>query len=178
MEVVQPHQDSRVWSGFDSLTSDQGGIPPQGARFDAYFDGEIEGPRLKGRVSCADYIHVRGDGRIQLHIHGEITTDDGEIDFFIRRWHIDAYGRYELLPQRERDAPDSLIQVFLGQRSPDMGQRQRRPGNGSGRYYWLRRLIVGSGRRVPGTVFGWTRLGYNGRGDNSSREILNGRKPR
>ena len=79
MEVVQPHQDSRVWSGFDSLTSDQGGIPPQGARFDAYFDGEIEGPRLKGRVSCADYIHVRGDGRIQLHIHGEITTDDGEI---------------------------------------------------------------------------------------------------
>ena len=63
---------------FESLTTGQPALPPEGARFDAYFEGDIEGPRLKGSVSCTDYIHVRGDGRIQLHIHGEITTDDGE----------------------------------------------------------------------------------------------------
>jgi hypothetical protein len=62
---------------FDVLTSG-GTIPPEGARFDAYFDVDLEGPRLNGKMSCADYIHVRPDGRIQLHIHGEITTDDGE----------------------------------------------------------------------------------------------------
>ena len=45
---------------------------------DAYFEGRIEGPKLSGSISCADYINVRADGRLQLHIHGEITTDDGE----------------------------------------------------------------------------------------------------
>jgi hypothetical protein len=63
---------------FETLLADQSTLPPEGGRYDAYFEGDIEGPRLKGTVSCTDYIHVRGDGRIQLHIHGEITTDDGE----------------------------------------------------------------------------------------------------
>ena len=63
---------------FDTLRSAKPVLPPEGARFDAYFEGVIKGPKLKGTISCADYIHVRADGRIQLHIHGEITTDDGE----------------------------------------------------------------------------------------------------
>ena len=63
---------------FDELTSGKASLPPEGARYDAYFSGDIEGPRLKGNVVCTDYIHVRADGRLQLHIHGEITTDDGE----------------------------------------------------------------------------------------------------
>ena len=52
--------------------------PPEGARFDAHFEADLEGPNLKGTMICADYIHVRSDRRIQLHMHGEITTDDGE----------------------------------------------------------------------------------------------------
>jgi Protein of unknown function (DUF3237) len=52
--------------------------PPEGARFDAAFEGSSPGPKVKGSVVGVDYLHVRADGRFQLHIHGEITTDDGE----------------------------------------------------------------------------------------------------
>jgi hypothetical protein len=57
-----------------------GRIPPpaEGARFDVYFEGLITGPRLKGTVRGVDYLHVRGDGRCQLDIHAEITTEDGK----------------------------------------------------------------------------------------------------
>ena len=52
--------------------------PPEGARFDVAFEGVVRGPKLKGTVAGVDYIHVRADGRFQLHIHAEITTEDGE----------------------------------------------------------------------------------------------------
>ena len=63
---------------FEELTSGKANLPPEGARFDAYFEGDIEGPKLSGKCTCTDYIHVRADGRIQLAIHGEITTNDGD----------------------------------------------------------------------------------------------------
>jgi hypothetical protein len=53
-------------------------IPPQGARFDITYEGPIEGERLRGRISGADYAHVRADGRFELNIHATITTHDGE----------------------------------------------------------------------------------------------------
>ena len=52
--------------------------PAQGARFDVAFEGTISGPKLKGKVAGVDYLSIRADGRGQLHIHGEITTEDGE----------------------------------------------------------------------------------------------------
>jgi Protein of unknown function (DUF3237) len=52
--------------------------PPEGARIDAAFDGTVTGPKLKGRINAVDYAHIRADGRFQLHIHGEITTEDNE----------------------------------------------------------------------------------------------------
>lgn len=52
-------------------------LPPEGARVDIAFAGPISGPKVNGRVSGMDYLHVRCDGRMQLHIHGVITTDDG-----------------------------------------------------------------------------------------------------
>lgn len=52
--------------------------PPEGARFDVAFEGVARGSKLKGTVAGVDYIHVRADGRFQLHIHAEITTEDGE----------------------------------------------------------------------------------------------------
>ena len=52
--------------------------PPEGARIDVAFEGASTGPKLKGTVRGIDYLHLRGDGRFQLHIHAEITTDDGE----------------------------------------------------------------------------------------------------
>jgi len=50
----------------------------EGARFDIYFEGPISGPKLKGTVKGVDYLHIRADGRCQLDIHAEITSDDGK----------------------------------------------------------------------------------------------------
>ena len=52
--------------------------PPEGARFDLYLEGPVSGPRLRGTVNGVDYICFRADGRAELHIHAEITTDDGK----------------------------------------------------------------------------------------------------
>jgi hypothetical protein len=52
--------------------------PPEGARFDVAFEGASKGPKLRGKVSGVDYLRIRADGRFQLHIHAEMTTDDGQ----------------------------------------------------------------------------------------------------
>ncbi|HXH83909.1 MAG TPA: DUF3237 family protein [Candidatus Tectomicrobia bacterium] len=58
-------------------------LPPAGARFDIAFEGSVRGPKLAGTVVGVDYLHARADRRIQLHIHAQITTDDGDnIAFF------------------------------------------------------------------------------------------------
>lgn len=62
----------------DDLMAGTVAPPPEGARFDAAFEGSSSGPKLAGTVVGVDYLHVRADGRFQLHIHGEITTGVGE----------------------------------------------------------------------------------------------------
>lgn len=52
--------------------------PPEGARFDLYLDGSVAGPKLNGTVKGVDYLEFRADGRADLHIHAEITTEDGK----------------------------------------------------------------------------------------------------
>jgi hypothetical protein len=66
--------------GIPANTFFSGLIPPpaEGARFDVYFAGPVTGPKLKGTLKGVDHIHIRADGRGQLHIHAEITTDDGK----------------------------------------------------------------------------------------------------
>lgn len=61
----------------DSLVSRQSTPPPEGARFDIEFNGKVKGARVAGTVAGVDYVHVRADGRFQLHIHGVIATADG-----------------------------------------------------------------------------------------------------
>jgi hypothetical protein len=51
--------------------------PPEGARFDLYLEGSVAGPKLNGTVKGVDYLEFRADGRADLHIHAEITTEDG-----------------------------------------------------------------------------------------------------
>ena len=51
--------------------------PAEGARFDFYLEGPVSGP-LQGTFRGVDYIYFRADGRAELHIHGEITTEDGK----------------------------------------------------------------------------------------------------
>ena len=52
--------------------------PAEGARFDFYLEGPVSGPKLEGTFRGVDYIYFRADGRAELHIHGEITTEDGK----------------------------------------------------------------------------------------------------
>lgn len=60
------------------LMSGKVSMPPEGARFDVYFEGPATVEKLKGTVKGADYLRVRPDGRMELDIHAEITTDDGQ----------------------------------------------------------------------------------------------------
>lgn len=62
----------------ESLMAGTAVPPPEGARFDVVFEGASIGPKLKGKVTGVDYLQVRADGRFELHIHAEITTDDGQ----------------------------------------------------------------------------------------------------
>ncbi len=63
---------------FDLAVSGAAAIPPPGARYDFTLEGRVSGPRLRGTFNGIDYVHVRPDGRAELHIHAEITTDDGK----------------------------------------------------------------------------------------------------
>ena len=60
-----------------AILSGESAIPTEGARFDVAIDGESVGPKLKGRVSGIDHLRVRADGRMDLHIHAVMETDDG-----------------------------------------------------------------------------------------------------
>ena len=62
----------------EALLSGQAPPPGEGVRLDLYFEGTVTGAKLNGSVTGVDYLHVRADGRMQLDIHGEITTDDGK----------------------------------------------------------------------------------------------------
>ena len=61
----------------EAVFSGQTPPPAEGARFDVAFEGPVTG-RLKGFVKGVDYLHIRADGRCQLDIHAEITTEDGK----------------------------------------------------------------------------------------------------
>ncbi len=61
----------------EALISGQVPPPPEGARFDLAFEGSSRGPKLTGKISGVDYIHVRADGRFEMHMHSVLSTDDG-----------------------------------------------------------------------------------------------------
>jgi Protein of unknown function (DUF3237) len=69
--------------GLAAFLTRQKAPAPAGARIDVAFEGTLTGPKLKGRISGVDYLHIRADGHVRLHIHAAISTDDGEpIAFF------------------------------------------------------------------------------------------------
>jgi len=60
------------------LLTGEAAPPPEGARFDVAFEGAVTGPKFKGSIAGVDYLQVRADGRFQLHIHAQITTDEAD----------------------------------------------------------------------------------------------------
>lgn len=52
-------------------------IPREGAHYDIYFEGQLTGNGINGKISGIDYLEVRADRRFLLNLHARITTDDG-----------------------------------------------------------------------------------------------------
>lgn len=52
--------------------------PKEGARLDLYLEGPVIAGKLKGVVRGIDYLNVRADGRAELHVHAQITLEDGK----------------------------------------------------------------------------------------------------
>ena len=65
-------------ASFDAIASRQSPPPAEGARVDVYFEGPVTGAKLSGSVKGVDYLKLRADGRFELDIYAEITTDDGK----------------------------------------------------------------------------------------------------
>ena len=61
----------------EALTSRRVAIPLTSARFDQTFEGILHGPKLRGKIAGTDYLTVRADGLFQLHLHAQVTTEDG-----------------------------------------------------------------------------------------------------
>lgn len=76
--TVQFTQVVEYGSSAETVLSGQTPPPAEGARFDVYFEGPVTGAKLNGTVKGVDYLHIRADGRAQLNIHAEITTEDGK----------------------------------------------------------------------------------------------------
>lgn len=65
--------------GFNDLTSGVVSIPPEGARFDVWFEGPVHGDKLSGEAQGVDYLFVRADGRMDLHVHAEVKAAGGQM---------------------------------------------------------------------------------------------------
>jgi len=65
-------------ASFEAIASRHSPPPPEGARVDVYFEGPVTGAKLSGSVKGVDYLKLRADGRFELDIYAEITTDDGK----------------------------------------------------------------------------------------------------
>lgn len=63
---------------WDHMIQGKAGIPPEGARFDISFEGDLKGPKIEGRIKGIDYLTVRADGRYMLRIYATVITHDGE----------------------------------------------------------------------------------------------------
>jgi Protein of unknown function (DUF3237) len=63
---------------FAALMAGDVAPPVEGARFDVAFEGTATGPMLNGAAEGIDYVRVRADGRLELHIHETIRTVDGQ----------------------------------------------------------------------------------------------------
>jgi hypothetical protein len=65
-------------ASFEAIASRQSPPPPEGARVDVFFEGPVTGAKLSGSVKGVDYLKLRADGRFELDIYAEITTEDGK----------------------------------------------------------------------------------------------------
>jgi len=63
---------------WEALNAGKDPVPPEGARFDLFFEGDLKGSRITGKVKGVDYMTVRADGKFILSLQAIVITDDGE----------------------------------------------------------------------------------------------------
>lgn len=76
--TLNPTGMTEYGTNLAEVTSGKIAMPSEGIRVDGYFEGPAAGEKLKGTVKGVDYMWVRPDGRIELDVHAEITTEDGQ----------------------------------------------------------------------------------------------------
>ena len=55
---------------------------PEGTRVNAEVAGTVRGPKINGTTKSIDYALFRADGTALLHIHGVITTEEGDLIYY------------------------------------------------------------------------------------------------
>jgi hypothetical protein len=63
---------------FEALMAGRVPPPPEGSRFDVAFEGIAKGPKMNSKIKGVDYLWIRADGRTELDVHAEASTDDGQ----------------------------------------------------------------------------------------------------
>lgn len=52
-------------------------IPEEGARFDIYFEGDVLGESINGKVKGVDYLKIRADRLFDMSLYADVITNDG-----------------------------------------------------------------------------------------------------
>ncbi len=76
--VLNPTGMTEYGTSLAEVSAGKTAMPPEGIRVDGYFEGATIGEKIKGILTGVDYMWIRPDGRIELDIHAEITTEDGQ----------------------------------------------------------------------------------------------------
>jgi hypothetical protein len=102
------------------------GDTPLGKRFDAYFEGDLSGGVLSGRMRGVDYILVRSDGVAEINVRAAMVTQDGvNISVQISGYHQNG------------EIKDTYVKMVTGNKD----------------YSWLTSaIIIGKGKSVGGTL--------------------------
>lgn len=98
--------------------------PVEGARFDVAFEGRATGPKLNGAAEGIDYVRVRAGGRLELHIHETIRTEDGQ--------NISAHGDGVATLRPEGGIADVLVNMTLFASSKEYTWMNQLPVRGIG----------------------------------------------
>jgi len=76
-KIVRGTRSVEYVENMDDIRSKKAAPPLQGARVDGHVEITFLGPMVKGTGTGVDYANYRADGLIELHVHEEISTDDG-----------------------------------------------------------------------------------------------------
>jgi hypothetical protein len=102
------------------------GDTPLGKRFDAYFEGDLSGGVLSGRMRGVDYILTRSDGVSEINVRATIVTQDGvNISVQISGYH------------QHGEIKDTYVKMVTGNKD----------------YSWLTSaIIIGKGKSSSGSL--------------------------